>query len=100
MARFATILGIWLAALSLGILGYQVLTFYFYDNWPPVTVAYVWGVLFDPLPAEGGGWTGAVSGWFGRLPLLAVGIVFSYLCFLIGDSLAQPGASYRQARGT
>ena len=99
MARLATILGIWLTALSLGILGYQGLTYLFYGDWPPVTVAYVWGMLVEPWPAEAGGWLGTAEAWFGRLPLMVPGIAFAYLSFLVADSLPQPGAVYRQPRG-
>jgi hypothetical protein len=99
MVRRVTILGIWLAALSLGILGYQLLTYYFYDYWQPVTVEFIWGKLFNPWPTASG-WIGGITAWFGRLPLLAVGIAFTYLCFLVADSLPQPDAWYRQSRGT
>jgi hypothetical protein len=98
MTRWIVILGIWLAALSLGIVGFQLLTYIFYHYWQPVTVEFVWGELFGPWPAEGSGWTGEIEAWFGRLPLLAVGIALSYLCFLAADSLPQSALSRRQAR--
>jgi hypothetical protein len=99
MTRAPTITGIWLTALSLGILGYQALTWIFYDSWPAVTVAFVWSAVFEPWPADSGGWSGAVAAWFGHLPLLAVGIAFAYLVFLVADSLPQPSGASRPPRG-
>jgi hypothetical protein len=89
MARRATILGIWTLAAAFGSLGYQVLNYWFYDTWQPVTVGLVWGQLFGPWPVAGQP-APAVVAWCGRLPVLAVGVVLAYLCFLVADSVPQP----------
>jgi hypothetical protein len=89
MERRMIVAGIWVLALAFGILGFQVLTYHFYDYWQPVTVEFVWGKLFAPWPVYAKGALNTAIAWFGRLPLLAVGIALGYLCFLVADSVRQ-----------
>ena len=90
------IAGIWVLAAAFGILGYQVLTYHFYDYWQPVTVEFIWGKLFGPWPVAANATVNAVASWCGRLPLLAVGIVLGYLCLLIADSVRQQDGVLRR----
>jgi hypothetical protein len=99
MARGALILGIWVLAAAFGSLGYQVLDYYFYDRWPPLSVAFVWGKLFGPWPSAANEVLHAGLLWCGRLPVLAVGIVLAYLCFLVSDTVRRPLGAARPLPG-
>ena len=90
MARAAFVLGIWILAAALGVVGYQVLTLYFYEQWPSVSldtgwqdVLGTWQMLWNISARD----TPDALGWFGRVPLVLAGIVLSYLLFLLSDSL-------------
>ena len=86
------ILGIWLLAASFGIIGYQALCFYFYGNWPPVAVDFIWQKLFGPWPTAGG-WIGQLLAWCGEAPLFAVGVIIAYITFLWADTLRRREAA-------
>jgi hypothetical protein len=79
------IAGIWILALSFGIIGYQSLTYYFYGYWPPVTVAFIWTHLFGPWAASDVGWVDRAEQWYGNTSLFATGVALTYLCFLLAD---------------
>jgi len=83
------IVGIWVLAAAFGILGYQALTYHFYEYWQPVTVEFIWAKLFGPWPVAANHAIEAVVSWCGRLPLLAVGIALGYICFLVADSVRE-----------
>ena len=92
MARWMTILGIWILAAAFGSLGYQLLNYYFYGDWQPLTVEFIWQQVFGPWPVAANRGVDALQAWCGRLPVLGVGVAFAYLCFLLSDSL-QPQAT-------
>jgi hypothetical protein len=91
VARTSFVIGIWVLAASLSIVGYQVLTYYFYQHWPPVSLATgwqevvgAWHLVWDmpPNPPDEEGLT-----WLRRVPLVPVGIILSYGLFLLSDVL-------------
>ena len=88
MARTTFVLAVWLLAGSVGVLGYQALTLYFYDNWPAVSLAAAWDALGGSLLWEPGG------RWPMEMPLVLLGVVFSYVMFFVSDLLR--GRSGRQ----
>ncbi len=95
MARKLFALGIFAMAAACGVIGYQVLTYYFYGRWPPVSFEYVYGTLFGPLPALGWRWANKLLIAVGKLPVAAVGFALSYLLLLVSDLLR--GEANRQA---
>jgi hypothetical protein len=91
MARTIFVLGIWTLAASLAILGYQVLTYYFYQYWPPVSLAsawqevvgawqLIWDIPSHPVHDED-------LTWLRQVPLVPAGIILSYGFFLLSDVL-------------
>jgi hypothetical protein len=99
MARATFVLGIWVLAASLGILGYQGLTLYFYHDWPAVSLAFGWQTFFNnfwwPFFGDIGkihsGYLLDVLSWLGTVPLVLAGVILSYALFLISDSLRGRG---------
>ena len=95
MARATFVLGIWVLAASLGILGYQALTLYFYHDWPAVSLAFGWKTFFNNFWWPFFGDIGQIRSpslldaltWLGTVPLVVGGVVLSYVLFLISDSL-------------
>lgn len=87
MARTAFILGIWVLAASLGILGYQGLTYWFYQQWPPVSLGLGWRLVFGDSPLISSRTLLDATSWLGTVPLVLVGIILSYALFLLSDSL-------------
>ena len=99
MARTAFIAGIWVLAASLGVLGYQVLTLYFYRDWPAVSLGYAWqafadlwhdvfGGLFQlPQTTEPGSLGARSLAWLAGQPLTLAGILLAYALFLLSDTL-------------
>lgn len=87
MARKTFTAGIWILACSLGVLGYQSLTYLIYGTWPAVPVNVLWSKTIGDIPHFGGwivdGLIGAVTSW----PLVGIGIVLSYSMLLWSDVL-------------
>ncbi len=102
MARFLFLLAIWILAITLGILGYQALTWYFYQSWPQVSVGFSWQEVrsswqemfgdFWLIPVHyrfripPGEFQDALD-WLGEMPLVPVGMIVSYTLFLLSDAL-------------
>ncbi|MGA7383182.1 MAG: hypothetical protein WBW81_00310 [Methylocella sp.] len=87
MARTAFILGIWVLAASLGILGYQGLTFYFYQQWPPVSLGFGWRLIFGDVQLIPYRSLLDALNWLGKAPLVLAGVILSYALFLLSDGL-------------
>ena len=85
MARAWFVVAIFALAATLGIIGYQSLTYYFYGAWPSVSAGYVWSTLFGPIAPVGWTWIDYLIAWIASLPLVALGLVFSYALFLVSD---------------
>jgi hypothetical protein len=96
MARKTFVVGIFVMAGALGVLGYQCLTYYFYGAWPAVSVAYVWGELFGAWPTLGWHWINGLFQWIGRLSFVAFCIATSYVILMLSDAMR--GRSSRQSR--
>jgi len=103
MARAAYIAAIWILAISLGILGYQGLTLFFYESWPPVSLGYGWDEVLFCWHAVFGSFMQPHFpdlpdglGWVARTPLVLAGIVLSYVLFLLSDSLRGRAARLSQ----
>lgn len=90
MARKIFILGIFVMAAALGVLGYQGLTYYIYGSWPPVSFGYVWNLLIGELPSPAWPWAKALIRWLASVPIVAVGIALSYVLLLCSDALRGP----------
>jgi hypothetical protein len=85
MARTWFVVGIFALAATLGIVGYQGLTYYFYGAWPPVSTGFVWSSVFGPIAPVGWTWIDYLIGWIAGLPLVVWGLVLSYGLFLASD---------------
>jgi len=91
MARASFVIGVWILAGSLSILGYQALTYYFYQHWPPVSLATGWQEVVSgwqtvwDMPSQPPDETYMV--WLRRVPLVPAGIILSYGLFLLSDTL-------------
>ena len=95
MARKIYILGIFSMATACGVIGYQVLTYYFYANWPIVPFDFVMKKIFGDLPSLE--WAPANYLWVSirSLPTSVVCFVISYSLLLLSDLLR--GDARRQA---
>ncbi len=87
MARKIFVLGIFMLAAACGVIGYQILTYYFYQNWPSVSFQFVYNALFGDLPTFGPQWENDAVRWIGNLPVSVVGISLSYLLLFLSDVL-------------
>jgi hypothetical protein len=96
MARKFFVLGVFVMAGAFGVLGYQCLTYYFYGTWPAVSLGFVWGELFGDFPVLDWTWANYLLLWIGKLPIVGLGIVLSYIILLVSDSLR--GRNTRQSR--
>ena len=87
MARAWFVLAIFALAATLGIVGYQSLTYYLYGSWPAVSTGFVWSKLFGPIGTIGWSWADYLVHWAAGLPLVALGVIFSYILFLLSDAV-------------
>ena len=87
MARKIFILAIFTMASACGIIGYQVLTWYFYGNWPSVPFEFVIGKIFAGFPVLPWPWANALWAAIGKLPASVVGFILSYSLLLLSDLL-------------
>lgn len=79
MARKWFLLGLFLLAASVGVVGFQVLYYLIVGNWPAVSIALVSGTLLD---GHAPGWR-----WLGVVPVSIAGGILAYLAFLLSDTL-------------
>ena len=95
MARKIYILGIFGMAIACGVVGYQVLTYYFYANWPTVPFDFVVEKIFGQFPTLE--WPPANYLWSStrKLPTSVVCFIISYSLLLLSDVLR--GDARRQA---
>jgi hypothetical protein len=95
MARKLFVLGVLVMASASGVLGYQALTYYFYDNWPAVSCAYIVTTAFGKFPEASWHWANEALIQIGRLPVSIIGFAISFLLLLVSDVLR--GRAGRQA---
>jgi hypothetical protein len=82
MTRALFVLGLLLMAGGVGVLGYQLATFWIMGDWPAVPVRFVWSVLVRAGEARWGGWVGSV-------PVSVALLASAYLALLASDQLRQ-----------
>jgi hypothetical protein len=87
MARKTFVLGIFVMASALGVLGYQCLTYFFYGAWPSVSVGFVWRTLFSYEPILRWSWMKSLAQWISNLPVVGFGIGISYAILLLSDCM-------------
>lgn len=74
-------------AAACGVIGYQILTYYFYGNWPIVTFDFVVETVFGSFPELAWPWANQLLSALGRLPVSVIGFVASYFLLLVSDLL-------------
>ena len=87
MASKIFVLGIFTMAAACGVIGFQVLTYYFYSRWPVVSFHYIYSELFGDFPIMEWQWENDLLGRIGKLPVSVVGIALSYALLLVADLL-------------
>jgi hypothetical protein len=87
MARKIYVLGIFTMAAACGVIGYQVLTYYFYGGWPAVSFEFVVGEIFGGFPALAWPWADRLLRIIGQLPISIVGFATSFCLLLLSDLL-------------
>jgi hypothetical protein len=87
VARKLFLLAILLAAGSVGVFGFQLISYLKSGEWPIVPLVYVWDHLVGQvalarwLPFHGA-WE-----WLGGVPVTIAGVALAYLVFLASDTL-------------
>jgi hypothetical protein len=87
MARKIYVLGIFTMAAACGVIGYQLLTYYFYGDWPAVSFEFVVGRAFGGFPVLAWPWANRLLGTIGQLPVSVIGFAASYFLLLLSDLL-------------
>jgi hypothetical protein len=87
MARKIYILGIFTMATACGVIGYQVLTYYFYADWPIVPFDFVIEKTLGKFPTLAWPWANDLWSSIGKLPTSAVCFIMSYSLLLLSDLL-------------
>jgi hypothetical protein len=87
MARRIYVAGILTMAAACGVIGYQVLTLYFYREWPAVSFEFFVVKLAGEYPELEWPWANRLLRGLGQLPLSLFGFLVSYSLLLISDML-------------
>jgi hypothetical protein len=87
MARKIYVLGIFTMAAACGVIGYQLLTYYFYGDWPAVSFEFVVGRAFGGFPVLAWPWANRLLAMIGQLPVSVIGFAASYCLLLLSDLL-------------
>jgi hypothetical protein len=87
MARRLHLIGVWLLALSLGVLGYQLLHYLFNGTWPPVSVQYVWMLVLGDFPMPNWALLQLPIRWVISVSLVGLGLILAYAAFITSDIL-------------
>ena len=91
MARKIFALGIFAMASAFGAIGYQVLTYYFYGDWPVVSFRFVFERVFGDFPVLAWHWADELLIATGKLPAAVVAIIVCYILLLLSDLLRGEG---------
>jgi hypothetical protein len=90
MARKIFALGIFVMAAGCGVIGYQVLTYYFYGRWPTASFHFVYVAVFGDFPVLEWHWENDLLALVGKLPVSFVALSVSYALLLLSDFLRGP----------
>ena len=70
-----------------GVIGYQMITYIVYGNWPEVPFGFVFNKIFGEYPVLRWAWPNHLIGAIGNLPVSIVGFLTSFVLLLISDLL-------------